>query len=258
MALLGDGRSLEPVIFETIRQVRRRVEEAAARSGRAASDVEIVAVTKKAAPEAVARLLRAGCVRHVGENRVQDAALRARALGAVPGVPRPTWRMIGHLQTNKIGRALDVFDALDSLDSFRLAQDLEGRLERLGRELPVLLQVKLTGRAAQHGVAPEDVESFLERCGGFRRLRLGGLMAIAPMLEPPEAVRPYFRRMRELFDRSFGRGPGFVLSMGMSRDFEIAVEEGATMLRLGSVLFPEAASWSSAGTTQQEEATHDR
>ena len=220
-------------ILENLNGVYARVEAAARRTDRDPSRVELVAVTKYAEPEAILELARAGRVRQLGESRVQDGQAKRRALeGRLPPL---TWRMIGRLQRNKARAALDTFDAIDSLDTLALAETLQARLAETGRTLPVLVQVKLAERETQGGVAPEAVEEFLEKLKAFDRLRPQGLMTIAPMLDPVEAVRPHFRRLRGVFERSFPEGG--TLSMGMSRDFEVAVEEGANMVRVGSALF---------------------
>lgn len=229
------------MILERHQEVRARIAAAARRSGRGPEDVELVAVTKYAAPEDVRELLERGLIRQCGESRVQDAVRRREALGAA--AKGAVWRFIGHLQTNKAAAALASFDWLDSLDSRRLAEALQERLARQGRVLPVLVQVKLAPRESQSGVSPEETPGFLESLRAFPNLRVRGLMAIAPNLEPVEAVRPHFRRLRELFERCFPARAGAeerpLLSMGMSRDFEIAVEEGANLVRVGSALFGE-------------------
>lgn len=223
------------MILDNIKAVRGRIAGAARRAGRDPDSVELVAVTKKASVATVKDLLETGLIRQIGESRVQDATVKATALRADFGPPRVTWRMVGHLQTNKARAALDFFDAVDSLDSLRLAEALEAHLADSGRKLPVLVQVKLGGRETQAGVDPEGLEGFLKACRRYERLQLRGLMAIGPMLDPAEAVRPYFRRLKALFDRSFPEGGD--LSMGMSRDLEVAVEEGTTMVRVGTALF---------------------
>ena len=220
-------------ILENLNGVLSRIEAAAGRAGRDPAKVELVAVTKKARPDAVLELLGSGLVRHVGENRVQDAAAKRKALERQGSAV--VWHMLGHLQRNKSRQALEVFQAVDSLDSLPLAERLDGDLADAGRTLPVLVQVKLTERESQAGLAPETVREFVEKARTFKRLQVRGLMCIAPMLDPVEAVRPHFRRMREIFERCFPGGG--TLSMGMSRDFEIAVEEGSNMVRVGSALF---------------------
>ncbi|MBI4423256.1 MAG: YggS family pyridoxal phosphate-dependent enzyme [Elusimicrobia bacterium] len=214
-----------------------RLERAAERAGRDPARVELVAVTKQAGPEAILELARSGRVRHLGESRVQTAAAKRQALApSLPAQPAMVWRMIGHLQGNKARQALETFDCVDTLDSIPLAERLQTLSAASGRTLPVLVQVKLAERETQAGLGPEELGEFLERARTLKSLEVRGLMAIAPNLDPVEAVRPHFRRMRELFERFFPT-EGAVLSMGMSRDFEIAIEEGANMVRVGSALF---------------------
>ncbi|MBI5201405.1 MAG: YggS family pyridoxal phosphate-dependent enzyme [Elusimicrobia bacterium] len=220
-------------MLENLHGVLTRIERAAGRAGRDPAEVELVAVTKKARPEAVLELLGSGLVSHVGENRVQDAAAKRKALEERGS--KAVWHMLGHLQRNKSRQALETFETVDSLDSLPLAERLDGDLAETGKTLPVLVQVKLTERETQSGLAPEALGEFLEKARKYERLKVRGLMAIAPNLDPVEAVRPHFRRMREIFERNFPEGG--TLSMGMSRDFEIAVEEGANMVRVGSALF---------------------
>lgn len=213
--------------------------KAARKAGRDASDVEIVAVTKHASVEDVRTLLRSGQIRHVGENRVQKALKTREALGT--DAEKAQWRFIGHLQTNKARQAAEQFDWIDSIDSVRLAETLDKRLSALGKRMKVLLQVKVTERQAQSGLALEETEAALERIGGLENLEVRGLMAILPFLEPVEEVRPHCRTMRREFERLFpdpcADGEGPFLSMGMSRDFEIAVEEGANLVRIGTSIF---------------------
>jgi len=225
------------VIFDNIRRAKERLEAAAARAGRDPKGVELVAVTKYATPAQTSEALASGLLRQIGESRIQDAAGK-RERAKAEGWPPATWRMIGHLQTNKAKKALDLFDTVDSLDSLRLAETLDRQLSESGKTLPVLVQVKLTEKETQGGVSPEAAEEFIGALGRFSRLNVEGLMTIAPMVEPVEKVRPYFQQLKTLSDRiSRGRNRPWILSMGMSRDYEIAVEEGATMVRLGSVLF---------------------
>lgn len=197
-------------------------------------------MTKNAELEKVRELLRTGEVREIAESRVQDAEARKRELGAQAA--SVSWRLIGHLQTNKAKKALEVFDAIDSLDSLKLAEALEKPLAAKDRMLPVLLQVKLSEKETRSGVPPDLLNNLLEGLKAFPHLKARGLMAIAPDLEPVEAVRPHFREMRRLFERNFSNVPGAQLSMGMSRDFEIAVEEGATHVRVGTSIFRDSTS----------------
>jgi pyridoxal phosphate enzyme (YggS family) len=222
-------------ILENVETVRRRVDEARRRVGRA-DEVTIVAITKYATLEQTRELIESGGVRDVGESRVQDAARKKEALGA--SASRVKWRMIGHLQRNKAKPAAETFDALDSLDGLELASRLNGELQKLGAEMPVLIQVNVAGKATQSGIEPERCAEFIRSLEPFAALKPRGLMAIAPDVEPVEATRPYFKRLKKIFDELFRSGG--VLSMGMSRDFEIAIEEGANMIRVGSLLFQDS------------------
>ena len=212
-----------------------RLRAAAERAGRNPDAIGLVAVTKYASLKDIRELLESGQIAEIGESRVSDALAKREALGAAAA--KVAWRLIGHLQSNKARRALEAFDAIDSIDGLRLARILEGELAAAGRELPVLVQVKLTGKTVQSGAAPEELGPLLEGLKAFPHLRVRGLMAIAPDLEPVSAVRPHFRRMKQLFDKFFAGSGDAQLSMGMSRDFEVAVEEGATHVRVGSALF---------------------
>lgn len=223
------------LLLDNLSKIRLRIEAAASRAGRDPAAVGLVVVTKYAPLEAVKEVLASGLVREVGENRVQDAQRKKEALGPLADSVR--WRLIGHLQTNKARQALRNFSAIDSVDSLKLAAELD-RVWTGEEPFPVLVQVKLSDKETQSGAAPEELEGLLSGMQKLPRLRVRGLMSLAPMLEPVEAVRPHFRRMRELFERFFAGKKDAQLSMGMSRDFEIAVEEGATLVRVGSAIFP--------------------
>ena len=192
-------------------------------------------VTKYATAEQTREAIDSGLVAEIGESRIQDAEAKKSALGEAAG--RVRWRFIGHLQTNKARKAAELFDAIDSVDSSRLAGALEKALAPLGKSLPVLVQVKLAERDTQGGVAPEALEGLLKELEAYAHLKVRVLMAIAPQAASLDEVRPHFRRMRGLFDRFFANQPEAQLSMGMSGDYEVAVEEGATLVRLGSVVF---------------------
>jgi pyridoxal phosphate enzyme (YggS family) len=194
-----------------------------------------VVVTKYATTEQIREVIASGMVSEIGESRVQTAEAKRLELGNLAGQVR--WRLIGHLQTNKARKAAQVFDAVDSVDSLHVAQALEKALALEGKTLPVLVQVKLTERETQGGVEPAALEGLLQGLQAFAHLEVRGLMTIAPQTSSPEEVRPHFRRMRGWFDRFFASRPEAQLSMGMSGDYEIAVEEGSTMVRLGSVVF---------------------
>jgi len=219
-------------VFEKLAAVERRIDQAARKAGRSSSEVALMAVTKYAPEREVRELLASGKVRHAGESRVQDMGERA------PGVE---YHFIGHLQTNKAGKAAAGFDWIDSVDSLELAEKLDKQAEKAGKKLKALLQVQPVPNPKQSGVQPEKLDGFLKQLKGFKNLDVKGLMCIAPLTDAVEDTRPHFRRIRQLFDVSFpssASGAGRpVLSMGMSRDFEIAIEEGATLVRIGSLLF---------------------
>ena len=216
-------------------RVQERIQVAARRAGRA-DEVTLVAVTKSVPPERIAEAYRAG-VRHFGENRLQEFEDKRPLLA----LPSATWHMVGHVQTNKARRAVELFHRVDSLDSLRLAEKLAAAAREQGRGLPVLLQVHLGEEETKHGVAPADLLAVVEQVAALDGLTLEGLMTIPPFLDPPERVRPFFRRLRELAEeigrRRLARRAMRELSMGMSHDFEVAIEEGATQVRLGTALF---------------------
>jgi len=197
--------------------------------------VTLLAAVKGRSPEEIRAAIRAG-IRHVGENYVQEAERKR------PLVPEPaSWHMIGRLQRNKARRALQVFDWLETLDSLPLAQRLERLLSQQDKKLPVLVQVNIGREPQKAGVPPEDVPKFVREVASLPHLEVRGLMAIPPIPQRPEDSRPYFREMKRLFDGlAAEKIPGVameVLSMGMSADWEVAVEEGATLIRLGTALF---------------------
>jgi pyridoxal phosphate enzyme (YggS family) len=216
-------------IARNITEVRERIAHAAARAGRSPDEITIIAVTKYVDDSAIRQAVEAG-IEHFGENRVQEAQ---RKILRLPGSGLcPTWHMIGHLQRNKVQTALEIFDIIHSVDSIRLAQSISAQAERI---LPVLLQVNIAGEKTKGGFKRDELSEAVAEISRLPNLSLKGLMTIAPLVDDPEEVRPVFKELRELRD-SFGMEH---LSMGMSNDFEIAVEEGATMVRLGRIIFGE-------------------
>ena len=226
-------------LSERFADVRSRVAAAARRSDRSPDEVALIAISKTHPTEMLRDGLRAG-ITDFGENRVQEAEEKILELGRTAA----RWHLVGHLQTNKAGRAVKLFDCIHSLDSVDLAQ----RLDRLciveGRPgLEVLVQIDLGGEQTKTGIDPSALPELLATLKGCQRLRLIGLMTLPPYFENPDCARPYFKTLRELRDelqaqRYFGERPG-ELSMGMSHDFEIAIEEGATMVRVGTAIFGE-------------------
>jgi len=223
-------------VAETIRdrleRVRARMAAAALRSGRPADAVRLVAVSKTMSPEAVREAVAAG-VRMLGENRVQEAREK---IAACPGLA--AWHLIGHLQSNKAKLAVGLFDLIQSLDSLHLAEELDRQGRALGKRVRCLVQVNVGEEAQKSGADEAEVRPLLTRAASLPHLAVEGLMAIPPFLPDPEAVRPFFRRLRLLRDRLTTEGfPLAELSMGMTHDFEVAIEEGATMVRVGTAIF---------------------
>lgn len=220
-----------------IAAVRARIDAACARVGRDPSEVRLLPVSKTV-PEPRLRLAyEAGC-RELGENKVQEAAHKAEAMADLADL---RWSVIGHLQTNKaklVARFADEFQALDSL---RVAEALDRRLQMEGRALDVLVQVNTSGEASKFGLAPDAVEDFVRRLPAYPSLRVRGLMTLALFSDDPARVRPCFARLRELRERLRQAAPDGIamdeLSMGMSGDFELAIEEGATTVRVGQAIF---------------------
>jgi pyridoxal phosphate enzyme (YggS family) len=205
---------------------------AALRSGRPADAVRLVAVSKTMSPEAVREAVAAG-VRMLGENRVQEAREK---IAACPGLA--AWHLIGHLQSNKAKLAVGLFDLIQSLDSLHLAEELDRQGRALGKRVRCLVQVNVGEEAQKSGADEAEVRPLLTRAASLPHLAVEGLMAIPPFLPDPEAVRPFFRRLRLLRDRLTTEGfPLAELSMGMTHDFEVAIEEGATMVRVGTAIF---------------------
>ncbi len=219
-------------IPERIQEVRARVARAALRAGRDPEDIRLVAVSKTAGPAEIRRAYAQG-LRHFGENRLQDA------MEKIPLCPPDiTWHFIGHLQANKAKRVLEGFSLIHSLDRYRLAERLSRLAVEAGREVAVLAQVNIAAEAGKHGLPPEETRGFIRDVSALPGLRVMGLMAMAPYSPDPEDSRPHFRAMRALFDTLTASGAQMeYLSLGMSGDFEVAVEEGSNILRIGSLIF---------------------
>jgi len=213
-------------------RVRERIAEAAFRAGRSPEEIRLVAATKGVDTERIREAMEAG-VEILGENYVQEARRKYEEIGS-----KVRWHMIGHLQTNKAKYVARFFECVHSVDSLRLAQELDRRAVLQGRTIDVLIQVNLSGEETKSGVAEEEVEALAEGIAGLEGLRLVGLMTMPPFSPDPEDSRPYFVALRRLKERLNERGfPLKELSMGMSADFEVAIEEGATMVRIGTAIF---------------------
>ncbi len=223
-------------LVENIAGVRDRISAACARAGRRPEEVRLIAVTKTFAAEVIRAGYEAG-LRDFGENRVQEAAAKRPALSDLDA----TWHLVGHLQSNKAKPARELFQWVQSLDSLRLAERLDKVATDRRQRLAVLIEVNLGGEETKSGVRVSEVAPLVEAVSQLETLEVRGLMVIPPFLENPEEVRPYFQRLREMAKEINSLGIPNVsmreLSMGMSHDFEVAIEEGATMVRIGTAIF---------------------
>lgn len=215
------------VIRGNLEAVRERVARAAERAGRRADDVLLIGVSKTVPADRVRLGVEAGLAA-LGENRVQEAKEKIKVLGR----PVP-WHLIGHLQTNKVRDALELFDVIHSVDRLDLAREIERRAGGHARVVEALLEVNVAGEASKGGFAPDAVAAALDAIGGMTHVRVRGLMAIPPIVERADDARPWFETLRRLAERHGLKE----LSMGMSADFEVAIEEGATMVRVGTAIF---------------------
>ncbi|HVI06924.1 MAG TPA: YggS family pyridoxal phosphate-dependent enzyme [Candidatus Binatia bacterium] len=226
-------------IADNIAAVREQMAKAARRAGRSPDDIALMAVSKTNTAERIREAYAAG-QRLFGENRVQEFAGKAPDLGDLADA---RWHMIGHLQTNKAAKAAELFHTVDSVDSLRLAEKLNAAAQSMGKKLDVLIEINLGGEAAKTGATPdsEELDKILVAAAEFCFLNVRGLMTVPPFTEDPEGARPYFRRLRELRDTIASRKlPGIgmdELSMGMSHDFAVAIEEGSTCVRVGTLIF---------------------
>ncbi|HWQ93718.1 MAG TPA: YggS family pyridoxal phosphate-dependent enzyme [Clostridia bacterium] len=218
-----------------LEQVRQRIRGACERAGRDPASVQLMAVTKTQPPERVIEASRLGLTLF-GENKVQEAKAK---IPLCPGKLR--WHMIGHLQSNKVRDAVHLFEMIQGVDSLALAEEINKRAEQVARIVPILLEVNIVGEASKFGYPPERLLAELEQINALPRIEVHGLMAIPPWSPVAEKVRPMFRQLRELKERceSILGAPLPQLSMGMSGDFEVAIEEGSTMVRVGTALFGE-------------------
>lgn len=229
-----DETVLRDRLRANLQQVRARIAAACSRVGRTPADVTLVAVTKYVEPATAAQLVELG-VRDLGESRPQELWRKAAV------IPQARWHLVGHLQRNKVAQTLPVVTLIHSVDSLRLLQALDEEAARQNVVLPILLEVNASREAAKHGFAPEELLSVVHEWRTARHVRIDGLMTMAAAAADPEQARPIFRHVRELRERirSSWQEPACLpnLSMGMTGDFEVAIEEGATFIRIGSALF---------------------
>jgi len=220
---------------QNIQQVTSRIKAAAERSGRKLEDIRLIAVTKNFSADVVQEAVDNGIVL-LGENRVQEAKSKVELVKG-----NVEWHLIGHLQRNKVKDAINIFSMIQSLDSMRLAEEIQKRAEQAEKVIDVLVQVNIGREASKYGIDPDDTEDFVKKIALLPNLRVRGLMAIAPFEENPEDVRIYFRNLYNIFqnlkDKSIKNINMEYLSMGMTHDFEVAIEEGANMVRIGTGIF---------------------
>jgi len=230
------GRNLAS-IYDNISRLQEQIAKTANRIGRDPDSVQLVAVSKTKPIEAIHEVLDAG-ITHIGENRVQEAKVKYDA------IDRPaTWHMVGHLQTNKIKQAIQFFDIIQSVDSLRLVGNIDQRSADLGTQKPILIQVNTSGNTSRFGIMPDQVKDFVAQASTYSNIQIKGLMTIGKFEPDPESVRPSFTMLRELRDdiavQNLTNVDMGCLSMGMTNDFEVAIEEGANYIRIGRSIFGE-------------------
>jgi PLP dependent protein len=215
------------MIKDNIAKIQQRISAACARVKSDPAKIRILCVTKGRSVEEILQVIRLG-FDHLGENRVQEVVHK------YPQLPQAHWEMVGHLQSNKVKEALKIFELIHSVDSLSLAQEVDRQAARINKVQDILLEVKTSPEASKSGFSQEALEDCLGQVAKFRQLNIKGLMTISPAQNTPEEARPYFTRLRRLRDKI---NPGWLLSMGMSDDFEVAIEEGAAIIRLGRIIF---------------------
>jgi pyridoxal phosphate enzyme (YggS family) len=223
------------IIKKNLEIINEKIKNAALKVNRNPEEIKLVAVTKAATIEQIKKAISAG-IKIIGENKVQEAKEKYQILSA-----DIEWHLVGHLQTNKVKYAIEIFNLIHSVDSIKLAKEIDKRSLQFGMITNVLVEVNVSGEETKYGIKPEEVKLFLKEISEYSRIRVRGLMTIAPMAEDTEEVRPYFRKLRELFKeikiKSIKNIKMDYLSMGMTEDFEVAIEEGANMVRIGRGIF---------------------
>lgn len=227
------------LLLKNIKDVYRKIANAAMKAGRDPHDIKLIAVTKTVEADLIVRALEIG-LRVFGENRVQEAVKKVRSEELGVRSENITWHLIGHLQKNKAKLAVELFDVIQSVDSIELAETINKHAGEIGKKLAVLVQVKLSDEESKHGVPREKIIELLGAMKKMENLNIRGLMTIPPYFDDAQKARPYFRELRELRDKAEKAGFHLPeLSMGMSNDFGVAIEEGATMVRVGTAIFGE-------------------
>ena len=224
----------ETMIAENLKAVTQRISRSCEKSGRPADAVKLVCVTKEADLAQIEEVLALG-VKDIGENRVQDALSKYMAIGG-----RAIWHLIGHLQTNKVSHVVRIFSLIHSVDSLRLVEAIDREAKKISKVQNVLIQVNTSGQLSKFGISPDEVRPFFEKAALYPNINIAGLMTMAPEVPDPEEARPCFRKLRELRDELKNlqlTTYDLQLSMGMTNDFEVAIEEGSTMIRVGTAIF---------------------
>lgn len=224
-------------VIKNLQVIKKRVAESAMKTNRKLDDIKIIAVTKNVEVERILEAIQGG-INAIGENRVQEALIK------YPLIEKEIeWHMIGYLQRNKAKKAVEHFDLIQSLDRISLAQELDKRGKQQNKIVNVLVQVNVSGEESKSGISPEETVEFIKSLSDYENILIKGLMTIAPYTDNPEETRPYFARMKGLFDEVHklkGRNIDIeYLSMGMTNDFEVAIEEGSNMIRIGTGIFGE-------------------
>ncbi len=231
---------IDTALLENIKNIYRKISYAAIRSGRNPFDVKLVAVTKTVGIESIKEAVSLG-LRIFGENRVQEAQKKIADCRMQCADCNIEWHMIGHLQKNKAKIAVQLFELIHSLDSIGLAEEINKHAEREGKIQRVLIEIKLSEEETKHGVSKENLMGLIEAVSGMKNLKLEGLMTMPPFFDNPEMARSFFRELRELRNKAEKFGYSLPeLSMGMTNDFEVAILEGATMVRIGTGIFAHA------------------
>ena len=229
------------MIRENVVRINERISEAYSKIKREPRQIVIVAVSKNRSVEEIKEAIEAG-ITDIGENKVQEALLKFNVLQASQYAGRIKWHMVGHLQSNKAKDAVRIFDLIQSVDSLHLAQELNKQAAKLNKVQDILIEIKTSPEATKFGLKPEETIEVTEKISKLANVRINGLMTIAPLLGDAEKVRPYFRQLKELSEKVSGQLANritgkLILSMGMTDDFEIAIEEGADMVRIGRAIF---------------------
>lgn len=221
------------MIADNLKVVTQRISRSCEKSRRPADSVKLVCVTKEADIPEIEEILALG-VKDIGENRMQDAMAKYRAIGG-----RAIWHLIGHLQTNKVKDAVRVFSLIHSVDSLRLAEIIDREAKKVNKIQDILIQVNTSGEESKFGISTNEVRPFFEKAVLYPNINISGLMTMAPEVDDPEKARPYFRKLRELRDElnAILNTRYAILSMGMTNDFEVAIEEGSTIVRIGRAIF---------------------